>query len=132
MRLKKLNYKEFSKDGENNYWEIKDLILGKLNLLVGKNATGKTRTVNVISGLAEMITAQAPLTNGEFNIEFITEADKTLIYELKQVNGKVVYEKILLDGKEMLDRNEAKTKIVSTINGESEIEPPADKLVLHV
>ena len=53
MILTKLNYREF--EGRDTYWEIKKLNFGMLNLIVGLNATGKTRLVNIISNLAKML-----------------------------------------------------------------------------
>ena len=130
MLLTKINYREFPDNEKNNYWELKDLVLGQSNLIVGKNATGKTRTVNLASGLAQIINSQK-LNNGEFEVEFNTDDNKKFVYELKQIDGKAIYEKIIFDGVVKLTRNDSKTNIAS-IKGNREIEPPEDKLVLHV
>jgi len=50
MQLTRLEYSEY--EGKEQEWTLEGLTLGKRNLLVGKNATGKTRTLNVIAGLA--------------------------------------------------------------------------------
>lgn len=42
MILRKFNYFEFF--DKSNAWSLDGLILGNINLLVGKNATGKTNT----------------------------------------------------------------------------------------
>lgn len=55
MKLYKLNYKENINSFDKNQWEIKDLIVWNMNLIVGKNATGKTRVLNVINHTAKMI-----------------------------------------------------------------------------
>jgi hypothetical protein len=46
MILKKFEYSE--KDNQATSWLLNDLGLQKINLPVGKNATGKTRTINAI------------------------------------------------------------------------------------
>ena len=61
MQLKKVIYSQHFNHPQNNFWEVKDLILGKLNLIVGKNAVGKTRTINVIYNLAQIINLQAKI-----------------------------------------------------------------------
>jgi hypothetical protein len=54
MILKKFDYNEF--EGQPNSWALKDFYLNdKVNLLVRKNATGKSRTVDKISALSGML-----------------------------------------------------------------------------
>ncbi len=50
MRLKSLTYAEY--EGRPLEWLLDDLTLGAINLIVGKNAAGKTRTLNVIGALS--------------------------------------------------------------------------------
>ena len=45
MKINKISYKKDEK------WEYKNLELNDINLIVGKNATGKTRTLNSIVNL---------------------------------------------------------------------------------
>ena len=131
MRLTKVNYSEFQNHARHNYWELKDLVLGKLNLIVSKNAIGKTRTINVIQSLALIINSQANFKNGSWHVEFEGNSDEKLSYELTLVEGKVTHEKLDFKSEEKLLRN-SKTKIVSETQGKIEIEPPDDKLVMLV
>ena len=48
MKLYKLDYSQY--EGEPQEWKIVNCTFGDINLIVGKNATGKTRTLNVIRG----------------------------------------------------------------------------------
>jgi hypothetical protein len=45
MRLKSLEYVEHAR--EPGEWALTGLTLGDINLLVGKNASGKTRILNI-------------------------------------------------------------------------------------
>lgn len=56
MRLKSVSYSEFL--GEPKEWSISDFTLEPINLVVGKNATGKTRTLNVLSGLGKLLSGR--------------------------------------------------------------------------
>lgn len=133
MQLARVNYNEFQNNSRNNYWELKDLILGKLNLIVGKNAIGKTRTINIIHNLAQIINSQANFKDGSWQLEFVGKNDEKLNYELTLIEGKVTHEKLDFNGKEKLLRNKGKTLIVSETQGKKiEIEPPDDKLVMLV
>jgi predicted ATPase len=53
MILNKIDYQEF--EGESNSWSLKNVELEKINLFVGKNATGKTRTINAISHIGNLL-----------------------------------------------------------------------------
>jgi energy-coupling factor transporter ATP-binding protein EcfA2 len=53
MRLKNVTYREFA--GTLQEWSLEDLSLQPSNLLVGKNATGKSRTLNIINGLSRQL-----------------------------------------------------------------------------
>ncbi|MDR3172432.1 MAG: hypothetical protein LBU17_12580, partial [Treponema sp.] len=62
MILQEINYYEF--DGQANSWSLKNLTIEKINLLVGKNATGKTRTMSVIARLGSMFLEVQPVAFG--------------------------------------------------------------------
>lgn len=134
MKLKKVNYKEFSNNPSQNYWELSGLNLDDQTLIVGKNATGKTRVVNLIKSLAQVIINPAHnIKNGEWDVTFETLDGKELNYQLDLVDGIVQKEMVLFDKKIKLDRTSNQTKIFSaTQNKDLTIEPPDDKLVLHI
>ena len=56
MMLKSIKFRESM--GRDTEWLLDDLTLSPSNLLVGKNATGKTRTLNVIHFLSTLFTGQ--------------------------------------------------------------------------
>jgi predicted ATPase len=134
MILKKVNYKEFSpEDPKNNYWELGGLVLGTTNLIVGKNASGKTRTVNLIRSFASIIfDSTRIIQEGYFEVVFIMDDAKELKYDLELRSGKIIKELIVIDGETKLDRSTKETTIESAATGRNTIQPPDDKLVLHI
>lgn len=92
MRLKSINYVQFQ--GTTREWTLSDLMLNPINLVVGKNATGKTRTLNVINGLGRLVSGkQAPfeITTGTYRTTFEHEG-RTLYYSLDIQDRKVAAE----------------------------------------
>jgi hypothetical protein len=104
MILQKISYHEF--DGKPNYWELKDLTLEKINLLVGKNATGKTNTITKIAWLGNMLAGLQPqlLNSGNYYAEF---SDVTDVYKyyLNISMQNVVLEKLEINDNEKLTRS---------------------------
>jgi ABC-type transporter Mla maintaining outer membrane lipid asymmetry ATPase subunit MlaF len=93
MILKKFEYKEFS--GTPNAWSLNDLTLGEINLLVGKNATGKTNTINKIVWLAEMLSGLKPVLSQSANycVEF-SDDDAVYKYHLSIYTQNIIFEKL--------------------------------------
>ena len=103
MRLMSLNFAQ-CKDTPRE-WEIKDVKLEPLNLLVGSNASGKSRTLNVINGLAKLLAGEAKITfpSGAWNVVFDNSGSQ-LIYVLQINDSKVVTEEFTVDGNSYLKR----------------------------
>ena len=72
MSIKSLKYQEYK--GESRHWSLEQCDFSAVNLVVGKNATGKTR---LISGLIPAICKQLNL-----------EASKVAYVFADQINGK--------------------------------------------
>ncbi|MBC8384216.1 MAG: ATP-binding protein [Candidatus Cloacimonetes bacterium] len=132
MILSKLNFIEHK--SENNYWEIKNLNFNMINLVVGLNATGKTRLVNIISNLAKIISKKRMnLLDGNWLLEFKKTNNTTYKYELEVKNKKVKFEQIKVGKIVVLKRENNFGKIYShKFKTKIEIHPPADELTLHV
>jgi predicted ATPase len=103
MILRKIDYHEF--DGKPNYWALKDLTLGKINLLVGKNATGKTNTITKITWLGNMLAGlQSQLLNSaNYYVEF-TDVNDIYKYHLNISMQNVMLEKLEINSDEKLSR----------------------------
>ncbi len=102
MRLESVKYSEL--EGTPQEWTLEGLRLGARNLIVGKNASGKTRVLNIISSLALNLAGLRPLSFfGDYDVTFDADG-KSLKYELKLEQQQVVKEKFSVDGSVMLDR----------------------------
>lgn len=102
MLLKSLNYSEYQ--GESQEWRLNGLTLGMRNLLVGKNATGKSRTLNVIGGVANNLTGERPpAISGKYEVVF-SDGARLMEYSLEMKAEKVVAETFSVDGRSLLER----------------------------
>lgn len=103
MRLKSITYSQF--EGHPNEWSLEEFSLGNINLLVGKNATGKSRTLNIIRGLGNLLSGDVKLqySSGNYAVTFDKEGE-LIEYFLKYEDSKVVKEKLIIGSKITLDR----------------------------
>lgn len=131
MYVKSLNFSE--KHLTPNLWSISDVVFGKVNLIVGKNATGKTRMMNVLRNLSLLLSGKSPnIFNGEWQLTF-KKNKETFVYNLKIVNREVEYEIILLNEKKKMHRSKNNSKIFSEIENKFiEYDPPDNKLTIQV
>jgi predicted ATPase len=103
--LQTISYREHP--GKPLEWTLDCLTLGQVNLLVGKNATGKSRALSVISSLAKIIRGEMPpIPECGFDATFIDSKNRTLRYVLRANTGKVLEEMVFLDGSPKLKRDE--------------------------
>jgi len=104
MILRKIDYHEF--DELPNFWALKGLTLENVNLLVGKNATGKTNTIQKITWLGNMLAGIQPvlLNSGNYYAE-IADADDVYKYYLHLSSHKVLLEKLEINDDEKLTRS---------------------------
>lgn len=102
IRLKSINYVEF--EGEPQEWRLEKFSLGSSNLIVGKNASGKTRTLNLIGSLALNLAGIVPPgLSSTYDAEYL-ENEHKLNYHVKYDEQRVVEERFLVDDIIRLDR----------------------------
>src|SRR4051794_28733991 len=107
MRLTALEYVE-NRDTPRE-WRLTGLTLESINLLVGKNASGKTRTLNVLNGLALLLSgsgAGAPplsFASGDYDALF-SQGSSKLRYKLRYEDAKVIAEQLVVDDKMLIER----------------------------
>lgn len=119
-------------------WELNNLRLGTVNLIVGKNSAGKTRTLQTIDLLVKMITQKRDLNwGGEWNVVFENFKKEEIRYQFStsyQSPG-VTFEKMFLNGQLMINRSKRdkdQVKIRNVVNNRFElIAPPDEKLIIH-
>lgn len=103
-------------------WNYKNLKLKKINLIVGKNASGKTKTLNSIIDILKFITQEKTTVIGEYDIEFelngLKFRYKISVFFMNDVgNFDISKEQLYVNDKLYIDRNyEGKGKIYSEVN----------------
>ena len=103
MQLESLTYAQF--EGKPEEWSIADFSFGNINLIVGKNATGKSRTLNIIQALGNLVSGYIKLQfkSGNYKALFNEDGEK-LTYFLKYEKSKVIEEKLVIGSTTKLDR----------------------------
>lgn len=87
MILDKFSYSEHLTNP--NKWNLEEFKLNNINLIVGSNASGKSRTLNVISGLSQLLLSpRAIFGNGHYKACF-NKGQDTLSYEIKISDGVI-------------------------------------------
>ncbi len=102
MFLKSIEYAEY--EGTPRVWKLEGCTFGNINLIVGKNATGKSRTLNIIGNLADHLCGdRGPSLSGTYEVLF-DKSGHDVEYTLKCKNSKVVRERLDIDGENLLTR----------------------------
>lgn len=104
MKLNSIKYSEFL--GRPQEWILENLSIGSKTLLVGKNATGKTRTLAVIQALAGILSGSQKASISAI-CECNFEHDGTNYrYEFECEDKEVKLERLSIDGQVKLNRYE--------------------------
>jgi len=103
LRLESIEYVE--RPGTPLRWQIEGLVLGGVNLIVGKNASGKSRTLSLVTGLGNMLCGASKMVydDGRFSAVLNDGSVKTE-YVLRYKQIKIIEETLTIDGKRMLTR----------------------------
>lgn len=119
MQLKEMKLSRFK--GQANEWSIegrpKDgkfgqpLSFNNMNLIAGKNASGKSRTIDAIRHIADLFSGDMKISNlyssgygtAEYKLIFDDNGDN-IEYYLDFFDGKIKQELLTVNGKELLNR----------------------------
>lgn len=103
MKIKSLQYEEYV--GDMQEWRLAKIDFSEINLVVGRNSTGKSRLLNVINGLARLIEGQQKVIydNGNYIVGFDGEHG-SFEYRLSIARGLVTEEALIRDGRELFSR----------------------------
>ncbi len=121
-------------------WELKDLELNPVNLIVAKNATGKSRTLMVLDLIVNIITQKSNFIDrgGYWSAEFQDINGDTVVYNFSKefdeakLQSSVNEEQLTIGNIEVLKRDRNGATIKNMLTGENDpVYPPANKLVLH-
>ncbi|MDQ7084273.1 MAG: hypothetical protein Q9M36_04770 [Sulfurovum sp.] len=95
MYIKSISFK--IKSDEIN-WKIENLEFNKINLISGKNASGKTRVLNSIFTLIHLMRGGSNIGVEEFSWSIkLIENEIDYIYDLKIKNQVILYEELTID-----------------------------------
>lgn len=123
MRLTHFSYNEFG-------WELKEMMtLQPVNLLVGKNAVGKSKTIQSLGKvIAYLLQQKEPSEYEGFGVSLAFEdKGERFSYNFIYSNGEVIQEELFTLHEKYLSRNKE-----TAILHDTHINPPANKLILHV
>ena len=105
MRLKSIEFSQL--EGTPQEWRLKGLTLEDVNLLVGKNACGKSMSLRAIYLLANLLSKDRMVNlgpgSGYFNVNFDDDLG-TCHYSLRFEDFKVTAEKYMRNGSLLLGR----------------------------
>ncbi len=102
MQLQSIQYQEFKDTPQE--WTLKEFSLGDITLLAGRNSSGKSRVLNIIVGLAKLLSGFSQgMRTGDYNFCFKHD-DKVYQYSLKYENFEVLSESLLINGETFLER----------------------------
>lgn len=142
MFLKSIKYCRFNEQQETWSMEGKPqngekdppVTFQNINLVVGKNATGKSKTINIIHLLSDLIAGYAYLSEMAFSASYETLFDNNgnkINYFLAFENGKVKKEKLIINDVVKLERTNNKGKMYyEKINMILDFEMESNKLAV--
>jgi len=116
-------------------WEINNLVLGDVNLIVGENAVGKSKTVGALNLFPSSITFGTFFTklSYSYKVTFLLKNGSFLKYEMSFSEGAVKKEVLIIDDYTLIYRDEKKAFIKSKKNDlETSIAPPSHELILKI
>jgi energy-coupling factor transporter ATP-binding protein EcfA2 len=129
MRLVAIQYAQHERTARE--WRLKDLRLGDINLIVGKNASGKSWTLSIIKSLASLLAAERKLSflSGHYEATF-EDGDATLFYDLHIENKVVIHESLRRGGTTLLVRGPggAGTITANELGAEMKFQTPENEL----
>lgn len=105
MFLRKFSFTENA--GEKIEWIIDNVSLGAINLVVGKNTSGKTRTLNALTDLVGMIRGKGTSATGPVTYEVqFGNGENLLNYQLEYDLVTIHRERLLVGEEVVLDRGQ--------------------------
>ncbi|MFO7671875.1 MAG: AAA family ATPase [Bacteroidales bacterium] len=134
MYLQNFSFRENA--GQKIEWLIDHVKLGEINLVVGKNSSGKTRTLNAITDLVSMLMGRGARATGPVSYD-LTFRNKEYVmrYVLKFDPETIHLERLYVGEELLLDRGEGGHGVIKYASTPGaiflEFEIPHDQLACH-
>lgn len=128
MKLVSFSYNDYS-------WQLNDMNLQDVNLIVARNANGKSRTLSVIDSLVRIISQKREMVGGgTWKVCFRSLSGENYDYSVAaKTSGQITREVLAVDKKILIDRKISAARVFSKITNKIEvIFPPEKQLILHV
>lgn len=104
MSIVSLSYSEF--ENEKRCWRLSDATFTNINLVVGKNATGKSRLLSVINSFSRLLTGkQPPFDSAQFQVVLKINGSE-FEYQIICKRQQVISESLKVDGNVKFTRDE--------------------------
>ena len=112
MKLVSLEYSEYL--GLDQEWVLNKLTLGRKNLIVGRNSTGKTRALHVLYSLARGLSSPQHLMppSGNYYCEWEGDNQEPYVYEYVVEFGSVKSERLTIGGRVHMDRKDGGVGVI--------------------
>ncbi|WP_426781086.1 AAA family ATPase [Pseudomonas syringae] len=137
MFIKSLEYSEAP--GDPRSWKVTGLDFGNINLIVGKNASGKSRVISALFGLAQIVSGRIPprFSSGKWKVIFERTKGQIVeeqLYALELSAGKVVSEAMSIAGRVVMARDDSGKGFVLKKTGSDRViyKVPVDQLMVVV
>lgn len=105
MYLSQFSFRENA--GKTIEWLIDNVKLGEINLVVGKNSSGKTRTLNALSDLVGMLKGKGTSATGPVSYELLfRNVEDFMRYELEYDLETIRMERLYMGEELVLERSE--------------------------
>lgn len=137
MFIKSLEYSEAP--GDPRSWKVSGLDFGNINLIVGKNASGKSRLISALFGLAQIVAGRIPpkFSSGKWQVIFERTKGQIVeeqLYILELSAGRVVSEAMSIAGRLVMARDDSGKGFVLKKTGSDRVsyKVPSDQLMVVV
>lgn len=102
MLVKSLEYVEY--EGTPQQWNLEESTFGDINLIVGENASGKSRVLNLISNLADFLSGgRGIFLSANYKMNFDNHGGK-IDYALKCERSIIIEESLDINSENLLSR----------------------------
>jgi len=129
LKLTSVKSTEFA--GSDREWSLDELSFGDSNLIVGLNASGKTRALNTIANFANMLLPGGPRQPADACCDFTFDAGgRELKYSFEFRNGAVYKESLYFDPNDLLSRGPDGEGLIYAEEQKSQVrfKPPVNEL----